>query len=230
MSWQEEEAGKAPGSSEQDRGQSEGGEPLEGAAERSAEPKQPPSEQSPPEGQVSTAGQAADLEEQIKALTAERDDYLRRLQRAIADGQNQLKRLDRMTEQIRRSAINKVVRQVLPLADSLALARDASEQTQAVENLREGLRVIEKEFYAILAGLGVEAIEAVGKAFDPQYHEAVLQQAVPGVEPSTVVKELKKGFVMGGEVIRPSQVAVAAPPLEVEQDKQPDERGRNARR
>jgi molecular chaperone GrpE len=62
----------------------------------------------------------------------------------------------------------------------------------------------------MLAGMGIELIRAVGEPFDPHYHEAVMQQAVEGVAPHTVIAELKKGFMMGEDVIRHAQVAVAA--------------------
>jgi len=161
--------------------------------------------------------QEADPQERIRALAAERDDYLGRLQRAVADSQNLLRRLERIREEADRNAVKSVVLSVLPLADSFARAMAASDRAEGGEDLREGLHLIEREFYSILAKLGVEPINAIGEAFDPHYHHAVLQQPVEGADPNTVVGELKRGFMMGDEVIRASEVAVAAPPAETEQ-------------
>ncbi len=159
--------------------------------------------------------------EELKTLARERDEYLRRLQRAVADCQNLRKRIDRMRETINRDAIKRVALQVVSLADGLARALEIVDQTQGAENIAEGLRLLEKEFYSILDNFGVQPIEAVGKPFDPHYHEALLQEAVEGAEPNTVVRELKRGFVMGEEIIRPTAVAVAAP----QQDTQEADQG-----
>lgn len=147
----------------------------------------------------------------LQALAAERDDYLNRLQRAVADCQNLQKRLTRLDEVASRNAVREVALRVVPLADSFAHALKAAEEAEGVENLREGLALIEKEFYNILSGLGIVPIKAAGRPFDPHYHEAVFQEPAEGAEPNTVLRELKKGFVMGDLVIRPSQVSVAAP-------------------
>ena len=150
--------------------------------------------------------------EELKAAAAERDHYLKRLQRAVADYQNLQKRIAKLSVAASRNAIKEVALQVVPLADSLAQALSAVEESEGAEKFRVGLHLIEKEFYAILGRLGIEPIQAVGQPFDPHCHEAALQLPAEGVEPNTVVKELKKGFARGNEVIRPSQVAVAAPP------------------
>lgn len=155
--------------------------------------------------------------EEFRTLAAERDDYLERLRHSVADYQNLQNRIAKMREAANRDALKAVALQVVPLADSLARALDAAEQSEGAEDIGEGLRLIEKEFYSILDSLGIEPIDAVGKPFDPHYHEAAFQETVQGVEPNTVVRELKKGFVMGDDVIRPSQVAVAAPPTNSEQ-------------
>jgi molecular chaperone GrpE len=151
---------------------------------------------------------------QLQAAAAERDDYLKRLQRATADYQNLQKRTAKLSEMAIRNAIRQFALQVVPLADTLARALSAVEQSEDAGNFPEGLRLIEKEFYTILGNLGIEPMEAVGKPFDPAYHEAAFQEPAEGLEPNTVVREIKKGFTMGGEVIRPAQVTVAAPPAD----------------
>ena len=151
---------------------------------------------------------------ELKAAVEERDDYLERLRRATADYQNLQKRIAKLSDSAIRRAIREFALQVVPLADSLARALSAVEQSEGAGNFPEVLRLIEREFYTILGNLGIEPIEAVGKPFDPAYHEAAFQEPAEGVEPNTVVRELKKGFIMGDQVIRPSQVTVAAPPAD----------------
>ena len=157
-----------------------------------------------------SAGEYAEL----KAKATERDEYLLRLQRAVADYQNLLRRIERTRESAARDSMRRAVEGLLPLADSLAMALNAAEQVAGGGQMIEGLRIAEREFYAAFAKLGIEPIHALGQPFDPHYHEAVMQEPAVGVEPNTVVRELKKGFLRGDEVIRASQVAVAAPPQE----------------
>ncbi len=158
--------------------------------------------------------------EELKTLAAERDEYLRRLRRAVADYLNLQKRIEKIKEAAGNEALRRLARQVVPLADSLTRALEAAEQAGGAESITEGVRMIEKEFYAILDGLGIETIEAEGKPFDPNYHEAVLQLPDDGAAPNTVIKELRKGFLLGEELLRPTQVIVAAAPPQSEREGQ----------
>ncbi len=150
--------------------------------------------------------------EELKTLASERDDYLRRLQHAVADYQNLQKRLARFQETTRDTTLRSLAEGLLPVADSLGLALQAAEQTEGAEALVEGLELVEQHFYAALERLDIRPIEALGKDFDPHYHEAVLQQPVEDIPPGRVVRELKKGFILGDRlVVRPSQVVVSGP-------------------
>lgn len=149
--------------------------------------------------------------EELKTLAQERDDYLRRLQRAVADYQNLQRRIERFRMQAREDAVRSAAEEILPIADSLARALQAAERTEGAENIVEGLRLVEKEFYDALGKFNIRPVEAVGSLFDPHYHEAAMQEPAAEAAPNTVVRELKKGFVMGDLVIRPSQVVVAGP-------------------
>jgi len=150
--------------------------------------------------------------EELKALAQERDEYLRRLQRAVADYQNLQKRIERFQDAAREAALRSLAEDILPVADSLARALEAAKQTDGAEGIVEGLHLVEKEFYGALAGFGLRPVEAVGCKFDPHYHEAAMQRPAEGVPPNTVVQELKKGFLLGDMVVRPSQVVVSALP------------------
>lgn len=147
---------------------------------------------------------------ELMVKAQEHDHYLLRLQRSVADYQNLIKRLDKVRDMAKRDAARRVAEAIGPLADSLALALQHSEQAEGGAGMTEGLQMVEKEFYAMLPALGIEPIKALGQPFDPHFHEAVMQQPADGVEPNTVVAELKKGFMLGDEVVRPTQVAVAA--------------------
>jgi molecular chaperone GrpE len=150
--------------------------------------------------------------EELKTLAKERDDYLRRLQHAVADYQNLQKRLARFQESARDSMLRSLAEGLMPVADSLALALEAARQTDGAEALVEGLQLVEQSLYAALERLDIRPIDALGQDFDPHFHEAALQQPVEGVPPGRVVRELKKGFILGDRlVVRPAQVVVSGP-------------------
>jgi molecular chaperone GrpE len=149
---------------------------------------------------------------ELKTLARERDEFYRRLQHAVADYQNLQKRVDKFRDAARESILRSLGEAILPVADSLALALDAARQTEGGEKIVEGLKLVEKEFYGALARFGIHPVEAVGRPFDPHFHEALFQEPTDEAEPNTVLRELKRGFVMGHVVLRPSQVIVAGPP------------------
>lgn len=150
--------------------------------------------------------------EELKTLARERDDYLKRLQRAVADYQNLQRRVDRMRQAAQESILRSLGEEILPVADTLALALDAGRQTEGGEKFVEGLLLVEKAFYDALARLGIAPMEAVGQPFDPHFHEALMIEPTGDAEANTVLREMKRGFVLGSVVLRPSQVVVAGVP------------------
>jgi len=148
--------------------------------------------------------------EELKTLARERDDFLKHLQRAVADYQNLQKRIEGLRESAREAALRSLAQEIAPLTDGVKRALEAAEQVQGAEGIVQGLRLVERGFYAALARFGIRPLDAVGRKFDPHYHEAAMQEYVDGVAPNTVIRELKTGFIMGDTVIRPSQVVVAA--------------------
>jgi molecular chaperone GrpE len=179
-------------------------------------PSEQPGEQNeqaalPEEAQPSVTLAYSEYEE-LRTLAAERDDYLRRLQHAVADYQNLQKRLARLVESDRDKMLRSLAEGLMPVADGLNLALQTAEQTEGAEALVEGLELVEQAFNAALERLDIRPIEALGRDFDPHYHEAVLQQPVEGIPPGRVVRELKRGFILGERlVVRPAQVIVSGP-------------------
>ena len=151
--------------------------------------------------------------EELRVLARERDEYLRRLQRAVADYQNLQKRIERFQDAAREAALKSLAEGLLPVADGLARALGVAAQTEGARAIVDGLLLVEKELYAALAGIGIRPLDALGQRFDPHYHEAAMQLPVAGVPPNTVVQELKKGFLLGPTVVRPAQVVVSASPM-----------------
>jgi len=163
--------------------------------------------------------------EELETLAQERDEYLQRLQRAVADYQNLQKRMKKERKRAYENGVRETLEHILPLADTLNRARQAAEQSEKPEDMLEGLKLIEKEFYDSLSRFDVEPIQSVNEPFDPHYHHAVLQQPSDEVPPQTVIDEIKKGFVRGDDVIRPAQVSVSVEPQDSGDDNEGEDEG-----
>jgi molecular chaperone GrpE len=134
-----------------------------------------------------------------------------RLLRAAADLENYKKRAQREREEIQRFGIEKVVKDLLPTLDGLDRALAAA---KGDDPLAEGVRLVKATLEAALARHGVQGFSALGAAFDPASHEALMQVPTAEQAPGTVVLEHARGFRLHGRLIRPAMVgvAIAAPP------------------
>ena len=149
-------------------------------------------------------------------VQAELDDLTDRLKRVTADYQNYQKRVAREMAEVRRFANEQFAREILAVVDDLERALAATANTQSMETIVEGVRISHEDLMALLARHGVTAIQAEGLPFDPQVHEAMMQQPTDQAEPMTVLKELRKGYRMHDRTLRPARVIVAAAPEQPE--------------
>jgi molecular chaperone GrpE len=143
----------------------------------------------------------------VEALIAERDELRDQLLRARAEFDNYRKRVARDAEQTRLRAAESLLRDLLPVADNLELALQHAGDGEAA--LAEGIRMVVRQFHDVLRKAGVEPIPAVGEAFDPTVHEAVMQMPSADVAPNSIAQEFQKGYRLGEYVLRPSKVVVS---------------------
>ncbi len=157
---------------------------------------------------------ASSLEEQLKAAVVERDAHYNSWMHTQADLENYRKRAQREAEEIRRYHTTSLIRDLLPGLDNLQRAISAAENSSNIEELLQGVRMVAGQFEAVLSSHALEPIEAAGKPFDPNKHEAV--QQVPSSEhpPMTVIEEIERGFTLHDRVVRPSKVIVSSGPPE----------------
>lgn len=147
------------------------------------------------------------------ALEAERDAFRDRYLRAAAEFENYKKRMAREHEEVRVRAGQRLIVELLPVADDLERALDAFDQhMDEPEKVRDGVALVHRALATLLEREGVrEVAPAVGDAFDPNFHEALLSQ--PAEQPAdTVLGVIQKGFLLGERVIRPARVVVSAGP------------------
>jgi molecular chaperone GrpE len=158
-----------------------------------------------------TAAQLVDLERLQRALaeSEERakshwDQYLR----AVAELDNVRKRMARDLDSASRYGLEKVVHELLPVKDSLALAVENAPRADA-QSLAAGqeatLRLLDKAFEK----LEIAELNPLGEVFDPQRHEAVMAQESPDSKPNTVLQVVQRGYEFNGRLLRPARVIVS---------------------
>jgi molecular chaperone GrpE len=174
----------------------------------------PKGEKQEPESGVETeADHEAQLEHDLEELAAKAekaDEYLELAQRTKADFENYRKRAARESAAAQERGVMKLALELLPAVDNLDRALEASDGSGDAETLVSGLKLVHAGVLAALARTGIEPYSPVGEQFDPQYHEAVAPQRVEGVEPGTIVEVYQRGYRLGGSVLRPARVVVAA--------------------
>lgn len=132
-----------------------------------------------------------------------------RLLRSAAEFDNFKKRTAREKEEYFSQAVCDTISAILPVLDNLTRAAQAAENGDNADSLFEGVKMIEKQFNDALAQIGVSPIEAVGKPFDPDKHNAVMTEPRDDVGENIVIEELQKGYEYGGKVVRYSMVKVS---------------------
>ena len=150
---------------------------------------------------------AAAVESDLAQLQTERTELVDTLRRVQADFENYRKRVLREQTALVDRATDRLVEELLPVLDSFegALA-SVSGDAPEMEKIRSGIESIHVQLVTVLEKAGLERIEAVGSAFDPNEHEAVLQDDGDG-DPR-VAETMRTGYRLKGKVIRPSMVKV----------------------
>ncbi len=137
------------------------------------------------------------------ALQTEREKALR----AMAELENFKRRKDQEVETFKKFAHEKAILALLPVLDSFD--RACAYLGEEVSEQLNGFLMIQKQFYTILEKLGVEAIDTDKQPFDPNLHQAVMEEAVEGLPSSMVVREMQKGYKLYDRVIRPSMIVIS---------------------
>jgi molecular chaperone GrpE len=153
-------------------------------------------------------------EEQLQAAVAERDAFMQKWLLAVADLDNYRRRVQKEAEQERRYAVLPLARDLLPALDNLHRALEAAKNGGDVKQLVQGVQMVAKQFDEIFARHAVVPINATGKPFDPNLHQALQQVPTPDKPPMTVLAEYERGYTLHDRVVRPSTVIVSAPAAE----------------
>jgi molecular chaperone GrpE len=141
-------------------------------------------------------------------LQRERDDYYDRLLRKTAEFDNFRKRVERERKDFTEWAAAEVLNDLLAVMDDFDRAL-AAEAPPAAHSYKAGVELIHRALADLVRKRGVTPIEAVGAEFDPHLHQAVAYDIVDGAREGLVVEELRKGYMLGERLLRPSLVKVA---------------------
>ena len=149
--------------------------------------------------------------DELAQAIRQRDDYSDQLLRARAEFANYQKRARTQAEADRQYAVAGLALDLLNVLDNFERAIEAARAAGST-GIVEGLDIVNKQLAAAFAKHGVEPIAALGKPFDPNQHEALVQQPDAHHPEGTVVAELGKGYRLGERVLRPTKVAVSVHP------------------
>lgn len=168
-------------------------------------PPRDPDEAAVSEEEAAASELEADLAK-LSKLESERDEYLGMLRRVQADFENYRKRVIKEQTALVDRATEGLIEQLLPVLDSFELALKNVDTVGSDESVRKGVELVYAELLGVLEKAGVSRIEAEGKPFDPNVHEAVMQEEGDG-EP-VVSDVLRTGYTLKGRVLRPAMVKV----------------------
>jgi len=136
-------------------------------------------------------------------------DLKDKLLRKAAEFENYKRRTENDQLNLLKYSAESFIIKLLPVVDDFERSIDHMDSAKDVESIKQGVTLIYNKLMKILSEQGVEKIEAVGKPFDVEYHEAMLQRKAEDVEPHTVLDEIEKGYMYKDKVIRHSKVIVS---------------------
>lgn len=151
--------------------------------------------------------------DKLKAEVAAAQDKLLYLQ---ADYQNYRKRMVKELADARMLGISSTIEPFLQVFDFLSMAKIAAEKSDNIEAIRQGIAMIIGEYTKAFDELGVTRPQSVGKTFDPNWQEAMAQEASDTVPEGTVIKEWSSAYKLGERILRPAKVVVSKGPAVVE--------------
>ncbi|PXX93570.1 nucleotide exchange factor GrpE [Marinobacter vulgaris] len=152
-------------------------------------------------------------ENEVEALKAQAQEFQEQMLRSQAEMQNVRRRAEIDVEKAHKFALEKFVKELLPVADSLEKAVESTEghedAGEQVASIREGVEMTLNLFMNSLRKFNVEQLDPVGEPFDPQKHEALSMVPAPDAEPNSVVSVVQKGYTLNERLVRPAMVMVA---------------------
>ncbi|MBL9200666.1 MAG: nucleotide exchange factor GrpE [Opitutaceae bacterium] len=165
----------------------------------------------PPPDTPGGEGGAPDLAAQLAAAKAEAAANYDKFMRTAADLENFRRRTVREKDDLRTTAAGRVLEDVFPVLDTLALAISAARQPNAdLKSLVGGVDMVLTQLKTALANHGLKEISPAGQPFDPHQHEAISHQPSAEVKEEHVITVVRTGYSLNGRLLRPASVIISS--------------------
>lgn len=153
----------------------------------------------------------ADLQKKLAEAEAKVDAQKDAVFRARADADNIRRRAAQDVEKAHKFALEKFAQELLPVLDNLerALQAEATVEDAALKSVLEGVELTQKSFLSSVEKFGIEKVDPMGEAFNPELHQAMTIQESADHEPNTVIAVFQKGYQLNGRLLRPAMVVVS---------------------
>lgn len=167
--------------------------------------------------QINNEASVEETAEELKEEAKQEDDELQKkfdalnnqYLRLAADFDNYRKRQEHEREELLKFGTENALKKMIEVLDNFERGKKALESVEDCQKVKESFDLVHKQTIEALKKLGLEEIEAEGKEFDPNFHDAVMQTPSAEHPEHTVINELQKGYKMGDKVLRPALVNVA---------------------
>jgi len=183
-------------------------------------------QESPDQQPTPEVSEEAKTIEDLRKKLAETEEELAKVKdlllRKAAEFENYKKRVENESITIIKFANEELITEILPALDDLERSLKAGKDNQNFETLYRGIELIYQKLQKTLESQGLKAFDTVGKEFDVQYHDALMQTPRADVPPHTVLEEVQKGYTLNGKVIRHAKVIVSSAPQSEEPIVKPD--------
>ncbi len=152
-----------------------------------------------------------EIQAELETVKLEAKENYDRFLRVTAEFENYKKRSAREMDDFRKYANQSLIKEMLAVVDNLERALNSSNGNSSIDKcMADGVNLTLKEILKVFEKFNVKAIESVGQLFDPNFHQAMMQEETDKYPEKTVITELQKGYMIHDRLLRPSMVVVAA--------------------
>ena len=158
--------------------------------------------------QAEKTSKVKELTKEIEKLTVELNDFKDKYLRTAAEFENYKKRRGKEISDIIERANEQFCLEILPVIDDFERSLNSEMTKKSYKSLKQGIELIYQKLMAVLQKQGVEPIESIGRPFNPEMHEAIMQMEDKEKQSNVVIEEALKGYRLKDKVLRYSQVVV----------------------
>jgi molecular chaperone GrpE len=162
-----------------------------------------------------------EIQAELEAATQEAKENYDRFLRVSAEFENYKKRSTREMDDFRKFANQSLIKEILAVVDNLERALISSKGNSGNDKcMADGVNLTLKDIMKVFEKFSVKSIDSVGQLFDPNFHQAMMQEETDDYPENTVITEFQKGYMIHDRLLRPSMVVVAAAKAKTENNKE----------